>query len=161
MNFIKSLLIFIVVLFTSNEVSAQYGNSGYGNSGYGNSGYGNRGGNNRDMNNGMQQQTPEKPREIPVEVTVAKIIEQIKSPLNLDELQVIAISNILSENIRTQGMLIKAEVPQEAKMDNLKALAEVTDRKIMDLLNADQKEKFKVLNEEGKNPKKAKKKKSE
>ena len=152
MNFIKSLLIFTVVLFTSNEVSAQFGNGGFGN----------RGGNNRGMNSGMQeQQTPEKPKEIPIEVTVAKIIDQIKSPLNLDELQVIAISNILSENMRTQGMLMKAEVSQEAKMDNLKALAEVTDRKIINLLNADQKEKFKVLNEEGKNPKKSKKKKSE
>jgi hypothetical protein len=152
MNFIKSLLILTVALLTSNEVVAQFGNGGFGN----------RGGNNRGMNSGMQeQQTPEKPKEIPVEVTVAKIIEQIKSPLNLDELQVIAISNILSENMRTQGMLIKAEVPQETKMDNLKALAEVTDRKIMDLLNADQKEKFKALNEEGKKPKKSKKKKSE
>jgi hypothetical protein len=152
MNFIKSFLILTVVLLSSNEVSAQFGNGGFGN----------RGGNNRGMNSGMQEQrTPEKPKEIPVEVTVGKIIEQIKSPLNLDELQVIAISNILSENIRTQGMLIKAEVPQEAKMENLKALAEVTDRKIMDLLNADQKEKFKALSEEGKKPKKSKKKKSE
>ncbi|MCL6462760.1 hypothetical protein SAMN05444372_11338 [Flavobacterium micromati] len=152
MNFIKSFLILTVVLLSSNEVSAQFGNGGFGN----------RGGNNRGMNSGMQEQrTPEKPKEIPVEVTVGKIIEQIKSPLNLDELQVIAISNILSENIRTQGMLIKAEVPQEAKMENLKALADVTDRKIMDLLNADQKEKFKALSEESKKPKKSKKKKSE
>jgi len=152
MNFKKAFLILIVVLLSSNEVSAQFGNGGFGNGG----------GNNRGMNSGMQEQrTPEKPKEIPVEVTVAKIIEQIKSPLNLDELQVIAISNILSENIRTQGMLIKAEVPQEAKMENLKALAEVTDRKIMDMLNADQKEKFKALNEEAQKPKKSKKKKSE
>jgi hypothetical protein len=152
MNFIKSFLILTVVLFSSYDVSAQFGNGGFGN----------RGGNNRGMNSGMQEQrTPEKPKEIPVEVTVAKIIEQIKSPLSLDELQVIAISNILSENIRTQGMLIKSEVPQEAKMENLKALAEVTDRKIMDMLNADQKEKFKALNEEAQKPKKSKKKKSE
>ena len=152
MNFIKSVLILLVVLLSSNDGLAQFGNGGFGN----------RGGNNRGMNGGMQEQrTPEKPKEIPVEVTVAKIMEQIKTPLTLDELQVIEISNILSENIRTQGMLIKAEVPQEAKMENLKALAEVTDRKIMDLLNADQKVKFKALNEEAKKPKKSKKKKSE
>lgn len=152
MHFRKSLFLFTIVLFSSIEVSAQFGNEGFNN----------RGGNNRRMNSGMEEQrTPDKPKEIPIEVTVAKIIEQIKLPLTLDELQVIAISNILIENMRTQGMLIKAEVSQEVKMGNLKALAEVTDRKIMELLNADQKEKFKILNEDAKKPKKSKKKKSE
>jgi hypothetical protein len=152
MNFIKSLFIFTIVLSSSIEGSAQFGNGGFNNGA----------GNNRRMNSGMgEQRTPEKPKEIPIEVTVAKIIEQIKAPLTLDELQVIALSNILIENMRTQGMLLKAEVSQEDKMANLKVLAEVTDRKIMELLNAYQKEKFKALNEEAKKPKRSKKKKSE
>lgn len=154
MKLIQSILIIAFALFFTNSIFAQYGNGGY------NNGYGNNYGRNRSMNSAMDQtRAPEKPKEIPVEVTVAKIVERIKSELILDELQVIAISNILSESIRTQGMLIKAETSQGDKMANIKALSEVTDRKIMELLNKDQKEKFIALNEEAKNPKKSKSKK--
>ena len=160
MKLIQSILIALFIVLFSNTVAAQYGNSGY-NNGY-NNGYGNNYGSNRRMNSGMDQSmSQQKPKEIPVEVTVAKIIEQIKPELNLDELQAIAISNILTESIRTQGMLIKAEVSQDDKMTNVKALSEVTDRKIMELLNNDQKEKYIILNDEAKSPKKSKKKKSE
>jgi hypothetical protein len=41
-------------------------------------------------------------------------MERLKPDLTLDELQV-AISNILMESIRTQGMLMKAEVSEEIK----------------------------------------------
>ena len=160
MKLMQSLLVIIFVILFSNTVAAQYGNGGY-NNGY-NNGYGSNYGNNRRMNNGMDQSmAQQKPKEIPVEVTVAKIIEKIKPELKLDELQVIAISNILTESIRTQGMLIKVEVSQEDKIKNIQALSETTDRKITELLNKDQKEKFIALNEEAKNPKKSKKKKSE
>lgn len=146
----QSLLIIAFVLLSTNIISAQYGNGGYGN------GYGN----NRRMNSAMDQsRTQDKPKEIPVEVTVGKIIERIKPELILDELQVIAISNILAESIKTQGMLIKAEVSQDDKIKNIKALSETTDRKIMELLNKDQKEKYIAMNEEAKNPKKSKAKK--
>ncbi len=150
MKHIQSILIFAFVLLSSNIISAQYGNGGY------NNGYGS----NRRMNSGMDQtRTQEKPKEIPVEVTVGKIMERLKPELILDELQAIAISNILNESIRTQGILIKAEVSQEDKIKNIQALSEVTDRKIMELLNKDQKEKYTAMNEEAKNPKKSKAKK--
>lgn len=154
MRLIQSLLIFAFVLLSTNIISAQYGNGGYGN------GYGNNYGSNRRMNSGMDQsRAQDKPKEIPVEVTVEKIIEKIKPELTLDALQEIAISNILMESIKTQGMLIKAEVSQEDKIKNIQALSEVTDRKIMELLNKDQKEKYTAMNEEAKNPKKSKAKK--
>ena len=154
MKLIQSLLIFAFVLLSTNIISAQYGNGGYGN------GYGNNYGSNRRMNSGMDQsRAQDKPKEIPVEVTVGKIIEKIKPELTLDALQEIAISNILMESIKTQGMLIKAEVSQEDKIKNIQALSEVTDRKIMELLNKDQKEKYTAMNEEAKNPKKSKAKK--
>ncbi|MFV8369254.1 hypothetical protein [Flavobacterium sp. LB2R40] len=153
MRLFQSMFFFAFILLSSNTISAQYGNGGY------NNGYGNNYGSNRRMNSAMDQtRTPEKPKEIPVEVTVSKILERIKPELILDELQVIAISNILGESIRTQGMLIKAEVSQDDKIANIKALSEVTDRKIMELLNKEQKVKFIALNEEAKNPKKSKKK---
>ncbi|TDE30308.1 MULTISPECIES: hypothetical protein [Flavobacterium] len=150
----QSLLIIAFVLLSTNIISAQYGNGGYGN------GYGNGYGSNRRMNSGMDQsRAQDKPKEIPVEVTVGKIMERLKPELILDELQVIAISNIFNESIRTQGMLIKAEVSQDEKIKNIQALSESTDRKVMELLNKDQKEKYIVLNEEAKNPKKSKSKK--
>lgn len=147
---IQSIFIIAFVLFFSNAASAQYGNGGYGN------GYGS----NRRMNSGMEQtRTQEKPKEIPAEVTVGKIMERVKPELILDALQEIAISNILVESIKTQGMLIKAEVSQEDKIKNIEVLSETTDRKIMELLNKDQKEKYIAMNDEAKNPKKSKSKK--
>ena len=155
MKLLQSIVIFLFVVLFSNTVSAQFGNGGFNNNGFGNNN-----GNNRRMNSGMDQsRTQDKPKEIPIEVTVAKIIERIKPELILDELQVIAISNILTESIKTQGMLIKAEASQEDKIKNITALSETTDRKIMELLNKDQKERYIVLNEEAKNPKKSKSKK--
>jgi hypothetical protein len=152
----QSLLIVLFIILFSNTVSAQFGNGGF-NNGFGNN---NNNGNNRRMNGAMDQsRTQEKPKEIPIEVTVGKIIDRIKPELILDELQVIAIANILTESIKTQGMLIKAEASQEDKIKNITALSETTDRKIMELLNKDQKEKYIALNEEAKNPKKSKSKK--
>ena len=145
----QSLVLLGFVLLFANTMTAQYGNGGYGN------GYGS----NRRMNSAMDQpRTQDKPKEIPVEVTVGKIMERLKPELVLDELQVIAIGNILTESMRNQGMLIKAEVSQEEKIKNITVLSETTDRKIMELLNIDQKEKYKALNEESKNPKKSKSK---
>ncbi|MCF6140865.1 hypothetical protein L1S34_06160 [Flavobacterium sp. K77] len=141
----------VTTLFFSNEISAQYG--------YGN-GYGNGYGMNRRMAGGMDQpRQPDKPKEIPVEVTVSKIMERLTPDLSLDELQAIAISNIVTESIKEQGVLLKAEVSQEEKANNIKVLSETTNRKINDLLNADQKEKFKVLNSQPQGAKKAKNKK--
>ncbi|WP_233264586.1 hypothetical protein [Flavobacterium sp. I-STPA6A] len=141
---------YLILLPTLTQ--AQFNNYGYGNNGYGN---------NRRMNTSMDQDRgQEKPKEIPVEVTVAKIMERLKPEMTLDELQVIAISNILTNSIKSQGILIKAEVSNEDKVNNIKALSETTDKKIMELLNKEQKEKFILLNEEAKNPKKKDKKKS-
>ena len=155
MKTIQTVLLFAFMLLSINTISAQYGNNGYGNNGYGGNGYGNR------MNSGMgQERQPQKPREIPVEETVGKIMDQFKTEINLDELQIIAISNVFTESIREQGILLKNESnSQEDKIKEIEALSETTNRKIMGFLNPDQKEKFLVLIEENKNPKKAKSKK--
>ncbi|RKS98530.1 hypothetical protein [Flavobacterium sp. 123] len=150
-------LVVLVFLFTSfNSAFAQYSNSGYGggyNRGYG-SGYG--GGSRMGQMNGGMSQERDKPKEIPVEVTVGKIMDNLKSRIDLDELQVIAISNILTESIRSQGIIMKQETSQEAKINDIKALSEITDSKVMVLLNSDQKEKYLLMKDEFKNPKKSK-----
>jgi hypothetical protein len=55
----------------------------------------------------------DQPKEIPVEVTVGKIMENFKSQLNLDALQKL-ISNVLTDSMRSQGILLK-EWPRTKK----------------------------------------------
>jgi hypothetical protein len=147
MKTIQGLFVLALMLLSIDTVSAQYGNNGYGGGGYGGNGYGGGG---YGRNNQMSQipQSQDKPKEIPVEVTIGKIMEKLKPELNLDALQEIAIANVLTESIRSQGILMKAETGQEQKIKEIQALSETTDRKINQFLNEDQKVKYKALNEE-------------
>ena len=148
MKTIQILFVLTFMLLSIDTVSAQYGNNGYGGGGYGN------GGNGR-MSQMNQGQSQDKPKEIPVEVTVGKIMEKLTTELTLDALQEIAISNVLTESIRSQGILLKAETGQEQKIKEIQALSETTDRKINAFLNEDQKIKYKALNEESSTKKKS------
>jgi hypothetical protein len=139
----------ILFLFSMTTIYAQFGNSGYGN------GMDRRNNGMNQMNQGIPE---EKPEEIPVEKTVAEIIERMKPIINLDELQVIAISNVLKESIREQGILLKQNFSQEEQIKNFEALSEVTDRKIVSFLNKEQKANYFVF-KETKNIQKSKSKK--
>jgi dsDNA-binding SOS-regulon protein len=155
---IQSLFILAFVLLSFNSVSAQYGN-GY-NNGYGN-GYGRGGGMgmDRSMMQGPQS-SPSKPKEVPVEETAAKIVEQMKPEVNLDELQVIAITNVLADSMREQGVLLKNESSsQDQKIEQINALREVTTKKITAFLNPEQVEKYTVFMANFKEIKKTKSKK--
>lgn len=152
------ILVFSLFCFTA---SAQYGgyNNGYG--GYGN-GYGRGGGMgmDRSMMGGQQQGTPSKPKETPPEETAAIVVEQMKPQVNLDELQSIAITNVLAESIREQGILLKNESSsQDQKIEQIKALRENTDKRITAFLNPDQVEKYKTFMDTLKEVKKTKSKK--
>jgi hypothetical protein len=142
---IKNILL-LIFFFSINIMSAQFGNQGYGGGygnggGIGNSGYGNSG-----MNQmGQPQNEPEKPKEIPAEVTAKVVVDKIKAKLMLDELQEIAIANIITKSIQAQGVILKKGNSDEDKMEDVKVLSENTDRKIMEMLNKDQKEKYKEL----------------
>jgi hypothetical protein len=149
----QTFLVFAFILLSITSVSAQYGGNGYG-GGYGGNGYG--GGMNQ-MGGGMNQQSqPEKPKEIPADVTAAKIVEEMKPALNLDELQVIAIKNVLIESLNTQGRILKQDTNQDEQIKDFQALAESTDRKINQFLSKEQKEKYLVFKEDRKNQKKSK-----
>lgn len=126
-----------------NTVSAQYGNSGY-NNGY-NNGYG---GNNR-----MSQLTPdhrETPKAVPIDEIVSKIVANLKKEINFDVLQEIAVTNVIKKSLQEEGIILKKEGSQEDKIRDMQALSETTDRKIMDFLNKDQKEKYTALAEKRK-----------
>lgn len=160
---IQTLFILGLSLFCFSTASAQYGNgynNGYGN-GYGN-GY-NRGGGmgmDRSMMAGQQQGTPSKPKEVPVEETAAKIVESMRPEVKLDDLQAIAITNVLADSLREQGILLKNESSsQEQKIEQIKALRESTDKKIGAFLNPDQVDKYKTFMESFKEVKKGKSKK--
>lgn len=137
------LFILVFTLFCFNSASAQYGN-GY-NNGYGGGGYGNRGGGmgmDRSMMSGPQS-SPSKPKEIPAEETAAKIVEQMKPEVKLDDLQAIAITNVIADSMREQGVLLKNEnSSQDQKIEQMTALRESTTKKITAFLNPDQIEKY-------------------
>ncbi len=152
-----SIISILFLLLTYNSAFAQYG--GYGN-GYG-GGYGYNGRMSQMGGMGGMNQQQEKPKEIPVEVTVGKIMEQLKPELQLDALQEIAIANILTASIKSQGAIIKQEISQDDKVKEIQTLSELTDSKIKQLLTQSQKEKYKAMQEDAKNPKKMKKKKKD
>jgi len=156
---IQSLFLIVFALLSINTVCAQYGN-GY-NNGYGGNGYGRGGGMgmDRSMMQG-QQSAPSKPKEIPAEETAAKIVEQMKPEVNLDELQAIAITNVMADSMREQGILLKNESSsQDQKLEQINALREETNKKINAFLNPDQKEKFTAFMANFKEIKKSKSKK--
>ena len=90
--------------------------------------------------------TVESPDEI-----AEKIVTKLKKDLTLDELQVIAIKNILKDSQKSQGVIMKKETDESRKELDIKALNETTDRKIMEMLNKDQKTPYKAVVEERKN----------
>ena len=140
----------IILLFTIHSISAQYGQGGYG--GYGQGGYGQGGmGNGMIGNPNMQNQQRSQPKEPAIEETVKKVVDRLNEQLKLDELQVIAISNIITQNIKKQNAIIKKEDGgNEEKATELKAISEKMDLDIMILLNKDQKVKYKLLAEDAK-----------
>ena len=79
--------------------------------------------------------------------------------LELDALQEIAVANVITESIRSQGILMKDDSNQEQKLKEFQALSETTDRKIKEFLNADQIEKYKAMKDDRTSPKKKKRKK--
>lgn len=139
MQTIQRTAIIGFMVLSMNSISAQYGNNGYG-------------GSNRmnQMNSGIPSGGQQSPKEIPVEVTVGKIMERLKTELTLDELQVIAISNIMTESVKKGEVLSKKEMPQEDKIKEMQAEAEATDIKVMYLLYKNQKEKYTILIEDRK-----------
>lgn len=143
----KPTNIFFLLIFALccvNAASAQYGgyNSGYG-GGYGGYGRGGGMGMDRSMMAGPQS-TPSKPKEIPAEETAAKIVEQMRPELKLDDLQAIAITNALADSIREQGVLLKNESSsQDQKIEQINALRESTTKKVNAFLSPEQIEKYK------------------
>jgi hypothetical protein len=144
-KFISSL----ILLFSMQTIVAQYGQGygGYGQGGYGQGGMGGGMGGNPNMQN--QQRT--QPKEPAIEETVKKVLDRLNTQLKFDELQVIAVSNIITDCIKKQNAILKKEDgDKDEKTNELKAISEKMDLDIMILLNKDQKAKYKLLSEDAK-----------
>ena len=143
----------LILLFSMQSIVAQYGQGGYGQGGYGQGGMGQSG---YGGNPNMQNQQRSQPKEPAIEETVKKVMDRINEQLKLDELQVIAVSNIITECIKKQNAILKKEEGgNEEKVNELKAISEKMDLDILILLNKDQKAKYKLLSEDTKKQKEA------
>lgn len=139
----------LLLLFSMQTLLAQFGQGGSGQGGFGQGGFGGNqmGRQNQQMSN---QNRPEIAKEIPIEETVKKVVAKLKTQLTLDELQVIAIGIIITDNMKKQNAVLKKESKNEEKTDELKAIVEKTDLDILVLLDKEQKTKYKLLSEDAK-----------
>jgi hypothetical protein len=143
----------LILMFSMQSISAQFGQGGMGGGMGGMGGGMGQGGMMGGGMNGNRNMQPQRsqPKEPAIEETVKKVVDRLNQQLILDELQVIAISNIITENIKKQNAIIKKEEGgNEEKANELKAIAEKMDLDIMILLNKDQKAKYKLLAEDAK-----------
>lgn len=148
----SNLFTLLLFCFSSFIFAQQYGNEGYGNNGYGRGGSG---------YNGTSQNTYSQPssseEKSPLEMVDALMIK-LKPALILDGLQEVAIKQILLDDAKARGIVIKKENDEEAKFKEIQALNKKVDIQVLSILNDDQKEKYKEFKEDLKNPKKSKKK---
>lgn len=143
MKSIQKIITVVLLLVSFTTVYAQDGyEDPYGvNSKSGVTGYGRR----RNMPMRDISKLPKKEQYAIREETVMKTIEKLKKELLLDELQVIVISKVVTENQRKQTGIASGDGSEESKIAEMEASMVNTDREIMSFLNKDQKEKFKVL----------------
>jgi len=144
MQKIQFLFFLGCTLFYTQTNWAQF-NNGYGNNG--------RMSQMNQMSPGPSQSAPKPPSN---EETASRVMENLKTEMNLDALQEIAIKNILIQSLNAQGVIIKKEGSNESKTEDIKVISENTDRKIMELLNPDQKEIYKKITTTGFKKKKKK-----
>lgn len=150
MKSFKIVLFFL--LLSAVEATAQYG--------YGNN-YGM--GMNRNMGTPNTQQTPKEPTPEEIEKNRNERIEGymklLKKDLTLDELQYIAIKNEVTTNSKRIDILLKSDLSEEEKNNELKSIQEKIEKTIMSYLNPAQKEKYQLLKTQKPDKKEEKKKK--
>ena len=124
-------LVTIIILFYSITISAQnqYGRH-----------------NERNSNSTNSERSKEDLEKLKVK-NIENSISKLKIDLELNELQAIAIKQIINESIRNENIIMKKEDNEEDKMKSIQVLTENTDSKINSILNKTQKEKFVIIKE--------------
>ena len=143
MNLIQKTVALFLLLFSATEVTAQdvFSDPYSVYNGYGPSGYGRRKNMPLTDTSKLSKESKDKLRE----ETIAKTAEKLKTRLNLDELQVIVITNTLIDSQKKQVAIAAKEGSEENKILEQQATLDATDRQIMSFLTKDQKEKFTAL----------------
>lgn len=140
MKNLKIFLSLLLLIFSINNISAQFGNNG----GFGGQQNGRgQGGGLEQIGQGQRDDKPTEESEKSKKERLEKEVEKMKIELKLDELQLIGVQIVLAENQKKQIILFKKEISQDEKILELIALSETTDRKINEFLNKDQKIKYK------------------
>lgn len=74
-----------------------------------------------------------------------KIMSKFKKDLTLDDLQFFAISGVVKDGFKKQEIVLKKESSEQEKIDEIKEITEISNRKVLEFLNKDQKIKFKSM----------------
>lgn len=148
MKTLKTLFFGTIFVLVSTTVSAQYQNGYGGGNGYGNNGYGRS---NSMGQMGQQDAQMSAPKPVPIQKTVAKIVEYYKKELKLDALQEVVFTNIYLKSIKKEEILLaNKEMSDEDKRNELKVLNELVELEAKQVLNKEQKGLYQNLIDERK-----------
>jgi len=148
MKTLKTLFFGTLFVLVSTTVTAQYQNGYGGGNGYGNNGYGRS---NSMGQMGQQDAQMSAPKPVPIQKTVAKIVEYYKKELKLDALQEVVFTNIYLKSIKKEEILLaNKEMSDEDKRNELKVLNELVELEAKQVLNKEQKGLYQNLIDERK-----------
>lgn len=139
----------IFVLFLFSCTGNLFSQVGYGNNqgGYGN-GQGSLGNKYSDSQIADYKTRMEEDNSKARKIAFDKMLAKMKTDLKLDELQFFAVQKTLADSDRDQNIILKKEIPQEDKISQLIAINSRTDIEINSYLSKEQKEKYKIFNED-------------
>jgi hypothetical protein len=145
---LKKIILLIIIGMYSNISFAQFGQQG----GYGQQqgGFGQsnpRFGSGQSNMNGIP--TSDNNRDFESEKSKKdrfdKIMEKLKKELTLDDLQFFAVSGVIKDSFKKQEVIMKKEISEEEKKEEIKGITEISNTKVLEFLNKDQKVKFKTM----------------
>jgi hypothetical protein len=138
MKTFKTLFFATLFMIVSTTLSAQYQNGYGGGNGYGNNGYGRS--NSMGQMGQQEAQQMSAPKPVPIQKTVAKIVEYYKKELKLDALQEVVFTNIFLKSIKKEEVILaNKEMSDDDKRNELKVLSELVDLEVKQVLNKEQK----------------------
>jgi hypothetical protein len=143
---IKKLVLLAVIGLYSNISLAQFGQQG----GYGQQ-QGGFGQSNPRFGAGQSNRNPVPTEENSAESEKSKkerfdkIMARLKKELTLDDLQFFAVSGVIKESFKKQEAIMKKEISEQEKTEEIKGVSEISNTKVLEFLNKDQKVKFKTM----------------
>ncbi len=131
-------ILFIILFFSFSRILAQgnYQGNGIGRIGIDNRLYRNQPIDDKDENERASK------------LVFEKMMIKLKNDLKLDDLQYFAIQKTLNDSNKEQNIVLNKENSQDEKVSEIIAINKKTDAEINSYLNKEQKEKYKIFNED-------------